>query len=295
MVDNIILPYTTVLQQTDSILILRNTTVLTLQYWQYSIDSTVLTLQYWHYIIDTTVLTLQYWHYSIDTTVLTLQYWQCFNIALHYRQLLYTTETPSTNRLTEELLVLTLQYWHYSIDTTVLTLQYWQYFNIALHYRQLLYTTETPSTNRLTEELLTDGQTPDTRHQTDDSIIISAIESLHWRPWNKHAQAQGHPPLRWHGFIKSTLLEGRAAPTPWWCYLSCCLCFLSTFWLVTRQSYSLYVHFRGVTKWAIQACTMPLRSRRSSGTVERHIPCGGWLLGIHYKHDQGLDPNLFPV
>jgi hypothetical protein len=245
MVDNIILPYTTVLQQTDSILILRNTTVLTLQYWQYSIDSTVLTLQYWHYIIDTTVLTLQYWHYSIDTTVLTLQYWQCFNIALHYRQLLYTTETPSTNRLTEE--------------------------------------------------LLTDGQTPDTRHQTDDSIIISAIESLHWRPWNKHAQAQGHPPLRWHGFIKSTLLEGRAAPTPWWCYLSCCLCFLSTFWLVTRQSYSLYVHFRGVTKWAIQACTMPLRSRRSSGTVERHIPCGGWLLGIHYKHDQGLDPNLFPV
>jgi hypothetical protein len=135
MVDNIILPYTTVLQQTDSILILRYTTVLTLQYWHY-----------WHYSIDTililrytTVLTL---HYSIDTTVLTLltlQYWHYFNIVLHYSidttiltlQLLYTTETPSTNRLTEELLT----------------------------------DRQTPDTRH---------QTPDTRHQTDDSLIISA-------------------------------------------------------------------------------------------------------------------------
>jgi len=117
MVDNIILPCITVLQQTDSI----DTTVLTLQYWHYTIDTTVLTLQYWHIIIlcYTTVLTLQYWHYSIDNTI--------------YNTL---AETPSTNKLTEELLnkiavhcsidttVLTLQYWHYSIDTTVLTLQY---------------------------------------------------------------------------------------------------------------------------------------------------------------------------
>jgi hypothetical protein len=29
----------------------------------------------------------------------------------------------------------------------------------------------------------------------------------------KHAQ--GRPPLRRHGFIKSMLLEGRAAPPPW--------------------------------------------------------------------------------
>ncbi len=64
-------------------------------------------------------------------------------------------------------------------------------------------------------------------------------------------------PLRRHGFIKSMPLEGQAAPTPWWCWLSCCLCFLCGFWLMTCQSYSSYIHFRGVTKWATQACTIP--------------------------------------
>ena len=59
-----------------------------------------------------------------------------------------------------------------------------------------------------------------------------------------------------HGFIKSTPLEGRAAPPPWWCCLSCCLCFLCSFCLVTCQSYSSYVHFRGVAKWPTQACTI---------------------------------------
>ncbi len=28
--------------------------------------------------------------------------------------------------------------------------------------------------------------------------------------------AQGRPPLRWHGIIESTPLEGRAAPSQWW-------------------------------------------------------------------------------
>jgi hypothetical protein len=46
---------------------------------------------------------------------------------------------------------------------------------------------------------------------------------------------QGRPPLGRHGIIKSTLLEGSAAPPPWsWCLLGN-LCFLCAFWLVTRQ------------------------------------------------------------
>jgi hypothetical protein len=28
---------------------------------------------------------------------------------------------------------------------------------------------------------------------------------------------------------------------------------------VTCQSYSMYVHFRGVTKWVTQACTIPIK------------------------------------
>ena len=87
------------------------------------------------------------------------------------------------------------------------------------------------------------------------TLFMESIKLLQRRPWNEHAQ--GRPPLRRHGFIKSTPLGGRAAPTPWWCCLSCCLCFLCGFWLVTRQSYLSYVHFRGVTKWTTQACTIP--------------------------------------
>ena len=36
---------------------------------------------------------------------------------------------------------------------------------------------------------------------------------LRWRPQKRHAQ--GRPPLEQRGFIKSTLLKGRAAPLPW--------------------------------------------------------------------------------
>ncbi len=38
--------------------------------------------------------------------------------------------------------------------------------------------------------------------------------------------AQGRPPVRRHGFIKSKPLEGRAAPSPWWWCLLDHLCFL---------------------------------------------------------------------
>ena len=74
---------------------------------------------------------------------------------------------------------------------------------------------------------------------------------------HRNTHAQGRPPLRQHGFIKSTPPEGRVAPPPWWWCLSCCLCFLCGFWLVTCQSYLSYVHFRGVTKWPTQACIIP--------------------------------------
>jgi hypothetical protein len=83
---------------------------------------------------------------------------------------------------------------------------------------------------------------------------MESIKSLQRQPWNEHVQ--GCPPLRRHKFIKSTPLEWWAAPTPWWCCFSCNLCFLCGFWLVTRQSYSSYIHFRGATKWATQACTI---------------------------------------
>ena len=52
---------------------------------------------------------------------------------------------------------------------------------------------------------------------------------LQHRPWTKHVQ--GCPPLRRCGFIKSTLLEGQAAPPPlWWCFVVVfvgCLCCVS--------------------------------------------------------------------
>jgi hypothetical protein len=52
--------------------------------------------------------------------------------------------------------------------------------------------------------------------------------------------------------MKSTPLEGLAAPPPWWWCLLGDLCFLCVYWLVTR-------HFRGVTKCPTQACTIPRR------------------------------------
>jgi hypothetical protein len=74
---------------------------------------------------------------------------------------------------------------------------------------------------------------------------------------------QGRPPLRRHQYIKSTPPEGLAAPPPWWWCLLGELCFLCGFWLVTRQSYLSYIHFRGVTKWATQACTIPQEAKVS--------------------------------
>ena len=59
-------------------------------------------------------------------------------------------------------------------------------------------------------------------------------------------------------------LEGSEAPPPWWWYLVGDLCFLFGFWLVTRQSYTSYLRFRGVTKWATQACTIPLDNSSTS-------------------------------
>jgi hypothetical protein len=46
-------------------------------------------------------------------------------------------------------------------------------------------------------------------HQFSESGKI-----LQQRPWTIYAQ--GRLPLRRRGFIESTLLEGQAAPLPWW-------------------------------------------------------------------------------
>jgi hypothetical protein len=95
-----------------------------------------------------------------------------------------------------------------------------------------------------------------------NKLISTLIYGIYWiastrqrRHWNEHAQ--GRPPLRRHGFIKSTLLEGLVASPPWWWCLVGDLCFLCGFWLVTCQSATSYLRFRGVTKWATQACTIP--------------------------------------
>ena len=49
---------------------------------------------------------------------------------------------------------------------------------------------------------------------------------------------------------------GRCRCRPWgWCLLGD-LCFLCSFWLVTHQSNTSYLRFRGVTKWPTQACTI---------------------------------------
>ncbi len=78
--------------------------------------------------------------------------------------------------------------------------------------------------------------------------VATAIDGCIWRR-HRNEHAQGRPPLRRHGFIKSTPLEGRAVPPPWWWCLVGDLCFLCVFWLVTCQSDISYLHFRGVTKW----------------------------------------------
>jgi hypothetical protein len=45
---------------------------------------------------------------------------------------------------------------------------------------------------------------------------------LQQRPWNEHAQ--GRLPLGQRGIIKSMLLEGGVAPSPWWwCLLVVCV------------------------------------------------------------------------
>ena len=76
----------------------------------------------------------------------------------------------------------------------------------------------------------------------------------HWKNY-----VEGRP------LIKSTPLEGWAAPPPWLCCLLCCLCFLCGFWLVTRQSNMSYLRFRCVTKWATQACIIPIVSWKRAG------------------------------
>ena len=57
---------------------------------------------------------------------------------------------------------------------------------------------------------------------------------LQWRQWKRYAQ--GRPPLRRHGFIKSMPLEGRGAPPPWWWCLLGDLCFLCVFFLIRDSS-----------------------------------------------------------
>ncbi len=43
--------------------------------------------------------------------------------------------------------------------------------------------------------------------------------------------AHGQPPLGWHGFIESMLLEEQAAPPPrWWCLLCVCVVCCGLFW-----------------------------------------------------------------
>ena len=84
---------------------------------------------------------------------------------------------------------------------------------------------------------------------------------------------------------------GGAAPTPWWCCLSCCLCFLCGFWLVTCQWYSSYVHVRGVTKWATQACTIPCMELARLSMQKK----ASWvlLIGIGMWWKGEFSPSIF--
>ena len=70
------------------------------------------------------------------------------------------------------------------------------------------------------------------------------MKTVQLRPLKKYVQ--GHPPLQRHGIIKSTPLEGRAAPS---LVFMRSFVFLCSLWLVTGQSDSLYIHFRSVTLW----------------------------------------------
>jgi len=98
---------------------------------------------------------------------------------------------------------------------------------------------------------------------------------LVWR-WHRNKHAQSRSPLRLHGFIKSTPLEGRAAPPPWWWCLVGDLYILCGFRFVTRQSDTFYLRYRGVTEWATQACTIPNRYRRPS---YRPVTCvDSWII-----------------
>jgi hypothetical protein len=64
------------------------------------------------------------------------------------------------------------------------------------------------------------------KHKVDKNILISTFidstKTLQQQPWNEHVQSR--PPLGWCGFNKSMLLEGQAAPSPWWwCLLVVCV------------------------------------------------------------------------
>jgi hypothetical protein len=64
-------------------------------------------------------------------------------------------------------------------------------------------------------------------------IFMESIKPLRRRHRNKHAQ--GRPPLRRHGFIKSMPLEGRTAPPWWWCLSVVCANVPPRLVVVTRR------------------------------------------------------------
>jgi hypothetical protein len=63
--------------------------------------------------------------------------------------------------------------------------------------------------------------------------------------------AQGRLPLGWCGLIKSTLLEGRAAPSPWWwCLLVICVVVDG---LVTSQAHCMKKWYKNNLKMRLMA------------------------------------------
>ena len=97
---------------------------------------------------------------------------------------------------------------------------------------------------------------------------------LRWRHRNKHAQ--GRPQLGCMGSSnpRRWRQEGQVTPPPWWWCLVGELGFLGGFWLVTCQSGTSYLCFRGATKWATQACTMPLMAILMAIAMRRYYtPC----------------------